>query len=288
MITDFAKKVRPAYYPEEPFSASTGTALGNQNHYNPGLLEPVTYYTHSIRGDHNISDRQRIYGRFSFYNRDSNYNNYLGSIATGEYFRFISRQASIDDVYTLTPTTVLNVRYGYNRFVRSSNSNPGNYGFDLTSLGFSSAYQEQVKAAQETRFPGINMNGYIATDHSDFWRPVDTHAFAGTVNKQHGKHSLKAGMELRVYRENQSFFGNDGVGRFVFDATWTKATNVAAAPNPAMGHSVAALLLGVPTRSSITRQASYAEQSPTWGVFLQDDLESDFAPYPEPRRSMGV
>lgn len=270
LITDFARKVRQ-YYPAQPFSPHTATALGNMNHYNPGLLEPITYYTHTIRGDQNISDRQRLFVRFSFYKRDSNYNNYLGSIATGEYFKFISRQATIDDVYTLSPSMVLNVRYGYNRFVRTSDSNPGNYGFDLTSLGFSPDYQKAVKAVQETRFPGINMSGYIGTNHSDFWRPCDTHSFAATLTRQQGSHSLKTGLELRVYRENQKFYGNDGVGRFNFDATWTRATNTASAPSPPMGHSVAALLLGLPTNATITRLASYAEQSPTWGLFLQDD-----------------
>lgn len=270
MITDFSKKVRQ-YYPAQPFSPGTATPLGNMNHYNPGLLEPVTYYSHTIRGDHNLSEKQRIFARFSFYKRDSNYNNYLGSIATGEYFKFISRQATIDDVYTLTPTMVLNVRYGYNRFVRTSNSNPGNYGFDLTSLGFSSAYQDGVNAAQETRFPGLTLNGYFGTNHSDFWRPCDTRSFSATLNKQQGAHSLKTGLELRVYRENQSFFGNDGVGRYTFDANWTRATNTSSMPNPAMGHSVAALLLAMPTSANITRLASYAEQSPTWGLFVQDD-----------------
>lgn len=273
MITDFAKKLR-AYWPAEPFSAATGTPLGNMNHYNAGLLEPVTYYTHTIRADHNISDKQRLFARFSFYKRDSNYNNYFDSIATGEFFKFISRQATIDDVYTLTPTIVVNVRYGYNRFVRTSDSNPGNYGFDLTTLGFSPAYQNIVNAAQATRFPGIDMQGYTSTNHSDFWRPCDTHSFGATLTKQWGAHSLKTGLELRVYRENQSFYGNDGVGRFTFDASWTKETNTASAPNPAMGHSVASLLLGLPAKSSITRQASYAEQSPTWGLFVQDDWKA--------------
>jgi outer membrane receptor protein involved in Fe transport len=270
LITDFARKIRQ-YWPAEPFSPHTGTALGNQNHFNPGLPEPITYYTHTIRGDQNIGDRQRLFVRFSFYKRDSNYNNYLGSIATGEFFKFISRQATLDDVVTLSPTMVLNVRYGYNRFVRTSDSNPGNYGFDLTSLGFSSAYQDAVLAAQNTRFPGISMTGYTSTNHSDFWRPVDTHSFAGTLTKQQGSHSLKTGLELRVYRENQRFYGNDGVGRFTFDANWTRQTNTASAPSPPMGHSVAALLLGLPTSANITRHASYAEQSPTWGLFVQDD-----------------
>jgi hypothetical protein len=61
------------------------------------------------------------------------------------------------------------------------------------------------------------------------------------------------------------------VGRFTFNANYTKATNTASAPSPAMGHSVAALLLGLPSTGTITRLASYAEQSPTWGLFVHDD-----------------
>jgi hypothetical protein len=271
IITDIAKKLR-AYWPKEPATPSLGTPDGTNNHYEAGLTEPATYYTHTIRADHNVSDRQRIFGRFSFYKRASNYNNYFHSIATGEWFQFISRNATIDDVYTLTPTTVLNVKYGYNRFIRSSTTNPGSWGIDLTTLGFSKQYQEQVTQAQPTRFPGISMSGYTSTNHQDFVRPIDTHMFSSTLAKMQGSHAIKTGIEYRVYRENSSFFGNDGVGRFVFDGTYTSAASNASPPSPPMGLSVAALLLAIPTNSSsITRLASYAEQSPVWGVFVQDD-----------------
>jgi hypothetical protein len=240
------------------------------NHNDAGLLEPVTYYTHTIRADHNVSDRQRIWARYSFYKRASNYNNYLGSIATGEWFKFMAKQAALDDVYTITPTLVLNVRYGYNRFIRTSQTNPGSVGMDLTTLGFSSQYNSLFSDAAR-RFPGIGMSGYFGTAHQDFWRPCDTHSPTAILTKQWGAHSVKGGMELRVYRENSTFYGNDAIGRFTFDGTWTKATNVASAPSPAMGHSVAALLLGLPTSGQASRLATYAEQSPTWGVFVQDD-----------------
>ncbi len=277
-ISNFAKQVRK-YYPGGSASSYAGPATpdlaktdGQNNHNDATLLEPVTYYTHTFRVDQNIGDRQRLFVRYSFYNRTSNYNNYLGSIATGEWFKFLSQQATIDDVFTLTPTMVLNIRYGYNRFVRTSNSNPGNYGFDLTSLGFSSEFQSQVAALQQTRFPGINMNGYFSTAHSDFWRPCDTHSPAVTLTKQWGSHSLKTGLEMRAYRENQTLFGNDGVLRLTYDGTFTKKDNgSSAAPNPAMGLSLAAMLLDLPTSGTVTNQASYAEQSPTWGIFLQDD-----------------
>ncbi len=271
MITDAARKMSK-YWPAAPATPALASPDGTNNHHDPGLSEPATYYTHTIRVDQNVSEKQRIFGRFSFYKRASNYNNYFDSIATGEWFQFISRNATIDDVYTLSPTMVLNVKYGYNRFIRSSTTNPGSWGIDLTTLGFSQQFQDQVATGQPTRFPGINMTGYTATDHQDFVRPIDTHAFSSTLTKMQGSHSLKAGVEYRVYRENSNFFGNDGVGRFKFDGTYTSAASNASPPNPPMGLSLAAFLLGIPTNAStITRLASYAEQSPGWGFFFQDD-----------------
>lgn len=273
LIGPVARGLRP-YWPKEPYSASTGSANGQMNHYNPGLLEPATYYSHTIRGDHVISEKQRVFGRYSFYKRDSNYNDYFGTAATGEFFKFFSNNATIDDVYTLSPTTVLNVRYGYNRFVRTSTADPEAFGIDLTSLGFSKAYNDAIPA-DIRRFPGINMSGYTSTFHADFWRPCDTHAFIATLNRIMGTHSLKTGVEYRAYRENSLFYGNDGTGRFFFDQTWTRGPlDNSAAPNPPMGLSVAAMLLGLPTEGSnsfVTRLASYAEQSPSWGVYVHDD-----------------
>jgi len=271
MITSQAKTLRK-FWPQSPGTPALATPDGTNNNFDAGLTEPATYYTHTFRVDQNVGQRHRVFGRFSFYNRTSNYNNYFNSIATGEWFKFISRNAMIDDVFTISPTMILNVKYGYNRFIRSSTTNPGSFGIDLTTLGFSKQFHDQVAAAQTTRFPGINMTGYTSTDHADFVRPIDTHAFSAVLNKMQGSHSLKMGMEYRVYRENSNFFGNDGVGRFRFDGTYTSAASNVSPPNPPMGLSVAALLLGVPTgASNITRLASYAEQSPGWGFFFQDD-----------------
>jgi hypothetical protein len=272
LITNVAKGLSK-YWPTTPASPGSASALGANNHYDIGLLEPVSYYTHTIRADHNVSDRQRIWGRYSFYKRISHYNDYLGSAATGEWFQFLAKQWAIDDVYTLSPTMVLNARFGYNRFVRFSVANPASFGMDLTSLGFSSAYQNAVTQAVVTRFPGINMNGYIGTNHDDFWMPCDIISPIAILTKQAGAHSVKAGFELRAYRQNRNEYGNNYVGRFNFDATWTRNQNTGGV-NPAgtpLGHSVAALLMGLPTTATVARPASYAQQSLTYGVFIHDD-----------------
>src|SRR5262245_66385385 len=103
-------------------------------------MERIKYLSNTIRIDHVLSEKHRIFGRASWYNRDSNYNNYYRNIATGEYFLFKSRQGALDHVWLISPTIVVNSRYGYNRFIRGTNSNPGKRGFDSTTLGFTSSF----------------------------------------------------------------------------------------------------------------------------------------------------
>lgn len=256
-----------------PKPLTTGNADGTNNYQRPELTETANYWTHSARVDHVISDKQRIYVRGSLYNRDSDYNNYFDNLATGEWFQFQSRAAVIDDVYTLSPTTVLNVRYGYNRFIRVTNSNPENRGFDLTSLGFPSSYNNLISESVR-RFPRVEIAGYQGTGVGGEYRPNDTHSFFGSVQKSQGSHYMKAGVEFRAYRENATFFGNDQTGRFNFDSTWTRGPldNSPTSPNQ-LGQSFASFLLGLPasTNSLVGRAASYSEQSTSWGVFFHDD-----------------
>lgn len=257
------------YYPKP---RSEGNPDGTGNYQRPELQEVIDYYTHTWRVDHVVSDRQRIYVRASVYKRDSNYNNYFDNLATGQWFQFLSRAAVFDDVYTFSPSTVLNVRYGYNRFVRVQDGNPASKGFDLTTLGFPKAYNDLI-SPDVRRFPRIDLTGYQGTGFTGEWRPNDIHGLNATLQQVRGSHGLKGGMEMRVYRENTRSYGNDQTGRFIFDATWTRGPydNSPTAPGQ-LGQSVAALLLGLPNTSSyVTRAASYAEQSITWGFFIHDD-----------------
>ncbi|MFN0086402.1 MAG: TonB-dependent receptor domain-containing protein [Blastocatellia bacterium] len=268
LINPIARKVVDSYFPA-PLTA--GNADGTNNFQNPSLTEEIKYLTNTIRIDHVVSERQRIFGRLSWYNRDSNYNNYFGNIATGEAFLFKSRQATFDDVFTVSPTMVLNFRYGYNRFIRGTNSNPGNRGFDLTSLGFPSSYAALIPE-DIRRFPRFDITGYQGTGVGGELRPNDTHSLVAVMNKSLRTHALKAGVEFRSYRETSKFFANNQTGQFNFDATWTRGPldNAPTAPG-SLGQSFAAFLLGVPSSGGITRAADYAEQSTTTGIFLHDD-----------------
>jgi hypothetical protein len=269
LINPIARKILE-YYPDP---LQTGDPDGRNNLVQPNLLEAAKYYTHSVRVDHMFSDKHKVFGRGSVYRRDSTYNNYFANDVTGNEFQFLSRAFTFDDVYTFNPTTVMNLRYGYNRFIRGDAGNRALIGMDLTTLGFPQEYNDLI-SPDIRRFPRIDLSGYQGTAASGYVRPNDTHNIIGTLNKMQGSHAFKTGIEFRAYRETNRTFANDETGRYNFDGGWVRGPldNSAAAPNN-LGQSVAALLLGLPSQSNtyVARNASYAEQSTSYGVYLQDD-----------------
>jgi hypothetical protein len=267
LINPIARKFVDTYLPKP---TSQGAADGTGNFAQPDLTETIEYLSNTIRIDHVINDQHRIFGRGSWYNRDSNYNNYYRNAATGEWFLFKSRQGTVDHVWTLAPTLVLNSRYGYNRFIRGTNSNPENRGFDLTSLGFPS-YYNNIIGEDIRRFPRFNINQYQGTAVGGELRPTDTHSVISTMNQSLNAHSLKYGVEFRSYRETDKFFGNNQTGQFDFGANWVRGP-LDNSPIPSdLGFSFASFLLGLPTGGTISIPADYAEQSTTTGIFFHDD-----------------
>jgi hypothetical protein len=270
MINQVAAKIL-SYYPDPRFTPVDATGLGNNQ--DPGLVEAAKYYNWTVKVDHMVSDKQRIFVRGSFYTRNSLYDNYLSNdLLTGDKFYFGAKNGVFDDVYTFSPTTVLDVKFGYSRFIRGDKL-PSPTGFDLTTLGFPASYNNAIPA-DVRRFPIISMTGYQATGPVGCeFRPVEVYSVPVTLSKAQGRHFLKIGMEFRAYRETDNFTGPNQTGSFTFDTTYTRGPldNSTAAPS-SFGQSVAALLLGLPTNASFVRRAaSYAEQSTSWGFFVQDD-----------------
>jgi hypothetical protein len=233
--------------------------------------ETKPYDNYTFRFDQNITGKNRLFARGSVYNRNSLYNRYTDSPYVGVNFVFKARQGVIDDVHTFNSTTFLNVRYGYNRFIRGQDQQDDAHSFDLTQLGFSPTYNSLVPDEMR-RFPRFDFTGGpLGNGMSNEFRPVDTHSFAAILNKIVGKHAFKFGGELRIYREDDSFNSNDQTGQFIFDNTYTKqgSNTTTADVNGLQGY--AAFLLGLPTTMRIVRRSDYSEFSKTYGFFVQDD-----------------
>jgi hypothetical protein len=258
-----------------PSPTSTPAADGTANLLEPDLAEPLKFRNHLWRVDENLSEKHRFFVRASIYDRNSEYDNYFNDIGTGVHFAFPARAGVFDDIYTLSPTTILNTHYSYSRYIRYQDQRPAAWGFDLASLGFPASYASSI-AESDRRYPIISLGGlYISTGYNanGLYQPDMIHMAGATVTKIAGTHSIRMGAEFRAYQETTLNFGGPETGQFNFDTTFTRGPldNATGAPNN-LGQSVAALLLGLPSSSSaVTRAASFAEQSNAWGFFVQDD-----------------
>jgi hypothetical protein len=240
------------------------------NIFDATLPELAQYNTVTGRIDQKISNSNRMFARGSYYKRDSTYNDYLNSLATHTMFGFVSYQAVVDDVHVINPTTVLNFRYGYNRFDRLSGFRDEVYGFDETLLGFPAAYNALVPEADRL-FPRVDIDGdMIDIAVGGDRRPVTSHTAAATLNKAWGAHALKGGAEMRMYGERNNAPGNDQTGRYQYTNAYTRQSSASGTDYQGL-QSYAAFLLGMPSTTSIVRPSKYDEYSRTWGFFVQDD-----------------
>ncbi|MBS1792768.1 MAG: TonB-dependent receptor [Acidobacteria bacterium] len=231
--------------------------------------KPYDNWTFKI--DQNITEKNHLFFRGSWYDRNSLYNRYTDSAYTGVNFIFASRQAVIDDVHTFNSTTFLNLRAGYNRFIREQDQQSDAHGIDLTTLGWTSNYNSLVPELIR-RFPRFDFSGGpLGNGMSNEFRPVDTQSFAAILNKVWGNHSFKFGAELRTYIENDNFESNDQTGQFSFDNTYTRQASNSTAGEVSGLQGMAAFLLGLPTTQQIVRRADYSEYSKSYGIFVQDD-----------------
>ncbi|HRH42235.1 MAG TPA: TonB-dependent receptor, partial [Pyrinomonadaceae bacterium] len=273
-LSPVALKILSFYGP--PKTTATGSNKVTGNLSDATLTEATSPYRNwTFRVDQNLTSKNRLFVRGSRYDRTSVYGEYLGSEATGTNFIFASRQGVIDDVHIFNGSTVLNVKYGYNRFIRWQDQEKDAQGFDLTRLGFASSYNSLVSDFVR-RFPRFTFSGgsgsnMIDNGFSNEFRPTTTHAPSVTLNKTFSKHSMKFGAELRIYREDDVFASNDQTGQFTFNNTYVRRQSNVTETDPEGMQAFAAFLLGLPTTLTIQRRADYSEYSKTYGYFVQDD-----------------
>ncbi len=253
-----------------PAANTKGGVDGTNNFTMQNLAEPDDYFNHTARIDHNLSDRQRLYGRFSAMRRIAGpYFYWYPDPSQGQKFTGRTKQAAIDDVYTLNPRTVLNARYAYSRF----NGVWGEHGFyDVASLGFSPAVTSLL-TRRGSYFPCFSVSGLLGLGCSGRYQYVgtDIHALFANVNHQRSNHGLKFGVDFRANRGIDTPQGT-ARGRFNFATNYTRGPldNSPSSPS-SLGQGLAAFLLGQPTGGFIDNNDNQATQSTYWGIYVHDN-----------------
>jgi hypothetical protein len=238
------------FYPEPNI---TPLANGFDNYGNGNVPYTDNYSNELGRIDYNMTDRSRLAFNIRHNSEFQQKNNYFGNIATGTTLTRENWGASADEVYTFTPTTILDLRVNFTR-LNEVHGEPSE-GFNPTSLGYPSYV---AGTAQYLQLPYVGYSGSCGSQAS-FQCLGDTGAsrdpsqslqlFADVV-KIVGTHAIKFGVDARQYRLNVINYGNSS-GSFTFANNWTKQASTTST-STVPGQDLASMLLRCQRRESST------------------------------------
>lgn len=229
-----------------------------------------TFDSESVRIDHTLTNNQKFSVRFSRNWRRESRGSWTGMqngiVPTGNFLFRINDGGSYDHLYTFSPTTLLDVRVGFSRFVEQ-NVRPSEGHFDAASLGFSSQTVALFHISQY--LPRFSIDKFSELgDSAGNITTFNIYSLQPTLTKIVGSHSLRMGYDFRSYRENGMDRGASA-GRYDFNNDFTRLNDNSSGGT--FGQGLAAFLLGQPTGGAIDQNPGRSNQTLFHAVFFQDD-----------------
>jgi Carboxypeptidase regulatory-like domain len=261
------------YYPEPNVAGAQYTNLNNFYVQQSG---DTSKNTGSVRLDYSISDKQKIFGRYSenvtvIERPNPNLGAQAPAGATIGDDRLLQYQDVIDYVNAISPKSVIELNTSYNRYPLYRI--PPGYNFDPTELGFPSYFgQLQTQANLPPCFPQMDVENMIQLGICGQLNNV-MEAYQETGNFMHSfkNHTLKAG---GIFGTNQNFTtaNVDAAGVYGFQEQQTQGPNALYGFSQYAGNGVASLLLGFAGSGNITSGAPpLFITTKHGGGYVQDD-----------------
>jgi len=264
------------YWPN-PNAVPTNVNTQNNNFFTTGKSKSLSDQFDS-RVDHTVTDNWRLWVRGS---RSSGANtpfNGFGNVAnpSGGVGSNANYNVALNSVHTLSPSTVLNITYGFARKV--SHNDALSHNFDIASLGLPAAVN-QAAAEQNIEFPAISVggnNGISGLGQGTFVTlriQAYSHDLRADVTKIKGKHNIVFGAEARSLFMNFRQHGAPS-GQYGFGNNWTQQT-VGAASAQNSGAGMASFLLGALSGNpSLEHTMAIASNSQYYGLYARDDWKA--------------
>ncbi len=227
------------------------------------VIDTVRADKFDIRVDHNISDKWRLFGRYSFLDsttfRPAPFLGYVEGSNNDQFGNTQTRgqSAVAGNTIALTPATILDLRLGYTRL--GANVFPPNYGSPSSTqlLGIPNLPQGPTINAGWPKFSISGLSAFGSTTSQPQYQIPNTYLASGVVSLQRGAHNIRLGSDA-TFIQTAILDVSALRGTFNFSNTWT-------------GNPFGDFLLGLP--------ASYSQTSPTvaynrnwiYNFFIQDD-----------------
>ena len=232
------------------------------------------------RFDQVISDRQRLYLRFSRVDGMDTRDPYamkgvfdMPSSASGRTQDNINprhnKSVALDDSYTLTPAIFASFRYGYTR----------------THLH--EYFDGNIRDPRDQKLPPIVLSNQVSKGYAMFkvgenmpyfgskvrTSVNDTHSLYVTFNHLKGRHTMKYGLDMRVVRWNENQPGESQNGEFYFDTRFSRSDPTTSSTINTSGTAMACLLQGLPYDARIGYNSALSLQSWYDALYFQDDIK---------------
>jgi Carboxypeptidase regulatory-like domain len=227
----------------------------------------------SFRGDYNLSQNQRLIGRYTrFESTNLPVDLYGNGQRQGDPYspeHFVTTQVMAADTHTFNSSTVLDVRFGFLRW--DYDRIPGNIGINLTStFGLPTVPYGQI--SERSGIPNMESIPTIAAGSNSFistgllYSVNNSYSVTPTLTKIAGGHTLKMGANIMWATED--YFQNNSTG-----GTFTFANNPTAldGTNPgATGDPFASFLLGIPTGGTY-QSSGWTYAATNYQAYFLDD-----------------
>ena len=169
-----------------------------QNYRLPNYLSKDKFYNLILKFDWNFGDRHRAYFRHASNDRteDRAVNGIDNKTGTDgqQPFQRINDAYVADYLWTISPTTVLNIRGSSNRFIEKGFGR-SNEGFDLASLGLPANLISAIPGP--TYFGRWATPGYSTLGRYQSNNYTNNYNLAVNLTKIRGSHTMKMGVDLR-------------------------------------------------------------------------------------------
>lgn len=250
---------------------TTGQQFTNVNNFSTNASVGGNNDQWNIRGDQNVSDKQRLFARFSYW---SNLNLPIDPYRTRICLDRCSEtfevpQAVIGDTYSFGPTTIGDIRLAFVRF--SYQRTPESLGVDLTQYGWPSYLNNQV-SFRVVPTPVVQGFTDIFSSQGPGSRIIqhnDSFSIYPSLTKIAGRHTLKFGGEIRRQITNY-IQSNVGSGIYNFDNLFTAVSPFAPAGT---GLGFASFMLGYGASGNVVTPSPYSARNYYAGLYASDSYQ---------------
>jgi len=220
--------------------------------------------------DHEILSWWKMNASYLHYKSREPGGNTLGTILTASsgtpYLLYRKVDATqVNSIMTLNPTTVLSLRFGFNRFPNVTN--PVNYGLSPAALGLPASYANSLQAQYLPEFDfSSNPNNFSSVSPSN--TVFYSRNWLGSVSKFAGRHSFTFGADYRsIHTDFLNLSQTAGLFAFngVFSQQYPTKTN-------GTGSDFADALLGYPSSGNVNTTTKLYTQVNYVAGYIQDDF----------------